>query len=135
VALEINRTDLEGVIVLEPSGRLVLGQESMDFRRKIGEILDSKDGDKDRQGSNARIVLDLGKLSTVDSSGLGALIAARVSASNRGGAIKLASLTKKLRDVLAISKLVTVFDIYDNVDAAVQAFAHSQPAGVVTGPA
>jgi anti-sigma B factor antagonist len=130
MALEINQKELHGIIILEPVGRLVLGQESMDFRAKVKEVLDKSDWIKERWGWNTRIVLDLGNLSFIDSAGLGALIAARTAVANRGAGIKLANLTKKLRDQLNITKLATVFDTYDSVEAAVAAFP---PAETATG--
>ncbi len=128
MAIEIKEKELHGIIILEPSGRLVLGQESMDFRRKFKEVLEKSDWIKERWGWNTRIVLDLGNLSFVDSAGLGALIAARTSAATRGAGIKLANLTKKLRDTLTITKLATVFDLYDSVDAAVNSYPPAEPA-------
>ena len=128
LALEIEENEVQGIIVLEFSGRLVLGQESMDFRGKIKEVLEKSDWIKQKWGWDTRIVLDLGKLGFVDSAGLGALIAARTSAVSRGAGIKLANLTKKLRDALTITKLVTVFDVYDSVEAAVNSFPAVEPA-------
>ena len=134
MALEIKEKELRGIIILEPVGRLVLGQESMDFRGKVKEVLEKSDWVKERWGWETRIVLDLGNLSFVDSAGLGAIIAARTSAVNRGAGIKLANLTKKMRDALTITKLVTVFDVYDSVEAAVNSFPKTQPAPEVTPP-
>jgi anti-sigma B factor antagonist len=70
----------------------------------------------------------LGNLSFVDSAGLGALVTARTSAANRGAGIKLANLTRKMRDALTITKLVTVFDVYDSVEAAVNSYPQAAPA-------
>jgi anti-sigma B factor antagonist len=128
MAIEIQEKELRGIIVLEVSGRLVLGQESMDFRGKIREVLDKSDWIKERWGWETRIVLDLGNLSFVDSAGLGALVTARTSAANRGAGIKLANLTRKMRDALTITKLVTVFDVYDSVEAAVNSYPQAAPA-------
>lgn len=128
MAIEIKEKELRGIIVLELSGRLVLGQESMDFRGKIREVLDKSDWIKERWGWNTRIILDLHDVNFIDSAGLGALIAARTSTANRGAGIKLANLTKKIRDALSITKLVTVFDVYDSVDAAVNAYSQADPA-------
>jgi len=128
MAIEIKEKELRGIIVLELSGRLVLGQESMDFRGKIKAVLEKSDWIKERWGWNTRIILDLRDLSFIDSAGLGALIAARTSTANRGAEIKLANLTKKIRDALSITKLVTVFDVYDSVDAAVNAYSQAEPA-------
>jgi len=127
MAIEIVEKELHGIIVLEVNGRLVLGQESMDFRGKIKEVLDKSDWIKEKWGWETRIVLDLGNLAFVDSAGLGAIIAARTSCASRGAGIKLANLTKKMRDALTITKLVTVFDVYDSVEAAVNSFPAAEP--------
>jgi anti-sigma B factor antagonist len=129
--LEIVQKELHGIIVLELAGRLVMGQENMDFRAKIKELLDNSDWFKDKWGWETRIVLDLGNVNFLDSAGLGALISARVSAMNRGAGMKLANLTKKIRDQLHITKLVTVYEVYDNVEAAVNSFPQAEPAAGV----
>jgi anti-sigma B factor antagonist len=134
MALEIKEKELQGIIILEPTGRLVLGQESMDFRGKVKELLDKSDWVKEKWGWNTRIVLDLGNLSFVDSAGLGALISARTSAVNRGAQMKLANLTKKMRDALTITKLATVFDVYDSVEAAVNSYPQAESAPGPTPP-
>ncbi|MGD1154486.1 MAG: STAS domain-containing protein [Terriglobia bacterium] len=128
MAIEIIQKGLHGIIILELAGRLVLGQENMDFRAKTKEVLDNSDWIKEKWGWETRIVLDLGNTSFVDSAGLGALIAARTSALNRGAGMKLANLTKKIKDQLHITKLVTVFDVYDSVEAAVNSFPQAEPA-------
>ena len=122
MAIGIIQKELHGIIILELAGRLVLGQENMDFRAKIKEVLDNSDWFKEKWGWETRIVLDLGNVSFLGSAGLGALIAARISAMNRGAGMKLANLTKKIKDQLHITKLVTVFDVYDSVEAAVNSF-------------
>ena len=132
MALEIIEKEKRGIIILELVGRLVLGQESMDFRGKVKEVLVKSDWIKEKWGWNTRIVLDLGKVTFVDSAGLGALIAARTSAQLRGAGVKLANLTKKMRDALTITKLATVFDLYDSVDAAVDSYLQTVPAPDVT---
>ncbi|MGA3326761.1 MAG: STAS domain-containing protein [Terriglobia bacterium] len=128
MALEIMEKELRGIIILEPAGRLVLGQESMDFRGKVKEVLEKSDWIKERWGWNTRMVLDLGSLSFVDSAGLGALVSARIAAASRGAKMKLANLTKKMRDALAITKLATVFDVYDSVEAAVNSYPQAEQA-------
>ena len=127
MSLEIEENEVHGIIILEISGKLVLGQESMDFRGKIKQVLEKSDWIKEKWGWDTRIILDLGKLGFVDSAGLGALISARTTAVSRGAGIKLANLTKKLRDALTITKLVTVFDVYDSVDAAIKSFTPPSP--------
>ncbi len=132
MAIHIIEKELRGIIILEPVGRLVIGQETMDFRGKVKEVLEKSDWIKEKWGWNTCLVLDLGGLTFVDSAGLGALVAARTSSANRGAEIKLANLTKKLRDALAITKLATVFDLYDSLEAAVNSYPQSGPA---PGPA
>jgi anti-sigma B factor antagonist len=134
MAIEIAENESHGIIILALSGRLVLGQESMDFRGKVREVLEKSDWIKEKWGWETRIVLDLGNVTFVDSAGLGALIAVRTSATSRGAGIKLANLTKKMRDALTISKLVTVFDVYDSVEAAVNAFPQAEPAPAPAPP-
>ena len=128
MSIEIKEKEMRGIIVLEVSGRLVLGQESMDFRGKIREVLEKSDWIKAKWGWNTRIVLDLGNLGFIDSAGLGAVIAARTACVSRGAGIKLANLTKKMRDALTITKLVTVFDVYDSGEAAVNSYPAAEPA-------
>jgi len=122
MSLEVIQKESHGIVILALKGRLGLGQESMDFRAKVKEVLDQSDWYREKWGWATRIVLDCGELDFVDSAGLGALIHSNTSAINRGAEIKLACLTKKLRSMLAIAKLVTVFDVYDSVDAAIKAF-------------
>ena len=122
MAIQMIEKEMRGIIILEPSSRLVLGQESMDFRGKVYEVLEKSDWIKEKWGWNTRIALDLGSLSFVDSAGLGAIIAARTSALTHGCDMKLANLTRKMRDALAITKLATVFDLYDSVEGAVESY-------------
>lgn len=69
------------------------------------------------------VVVDLGRVSYVDSAGLGELVNAYVSAKNRGGALKLLNVTKRIRDLLVVTRLVTVFDTFDTEADALASFA------------
>jgi len=122
MALQITLNDLGGIRVLVLKGRLKLGEESVEFRGKIKEALSDADWLQRKWGWKAQLIIDLGQVDYVDSAGLGALIAARASAMHQGAELKLANLTKSLRDQLTITKLVTVFDVFDSVDAAVKSF-------------
>ena len=113
MALEITERDASGVTVLSLTGRVVLGDESNQLRTKLKELL--------VQG-NRKLVLDLAEVKYIDSAGLGALVAAHASAQNQGASMKLANLTKKFDEQLHITKLVTVFDVFDTVDGAVKSF-------------
>ena len=114
MALQIVEMESSGVTVLELAGRVTLGEESNQLRKKIKEIL--------AQGKK-RLVLDLGKVSYIDSAGLGTLVAGYTSSQSQGAGMKLANLTKRFREQLNITKLVTVFDVYDSVEGAAKSFA------------
>jgi anti-sigma B factor antagonist len=113
MALHIVAKEMDGVTVLSLMGRVTLGDESSQLRSKIKELL--------AQGKN-RLVLDLGDIDYIDSAGLGTLVAAYTSARNEGGEIRLASVTKRFGELLNITKLVTIFNVYDNAADAVKAF-------------
>ncbi|MGH9727296.1 MAG: STAS domain-containing protein [Candidatus Acidiferrales bacterium] len=98
--------------IVECSGRLVLGEESAELRKVVKDLLVTCN----------RIVLDLGGVSYIDSSGLGALAGLYAAAKNAGGEIKLANLNARLRDLLQMTRLLTVFDVYDHAEAAAAAF-------------
>jgi len=114
MALQIIEKETSGVTVLALSGRITLGDESNQLRTKIKDILG--------QGVK-RLVLDLGNVSYIDSAGLGTLVAGYTSAQSQGASMKLANLTKRFREQLNITKLVTVFEVYDSVEGAVKSFA------------
>jgi anti-sigma B factor antagonist len=113
MALEITEKDAGGVKILELAGKITLGAESNKLRNAIKEALGQGD---------AQLVLDLGNVSYIDSAGLGTLVAGFTTARNQGGNMKLANLTKKFHEQLNITKLVTVFDVYDSVELAVSSF-------------
>ena len=113
MALQIVEKQIEGVTVLDFLGRITLGEESNQVRTKIKEMLGK---------GKSQIVLDLAEVSYIDSAGLGMLVAGYTSAQNQGATLKLANLTKRFRELLNITKLVTIFDTYDSVDDAVKSF-------------
>jgi anti-sigma B factor antagonist len=114
MALEITAKDLSGVTLLVLDGRVTLGKESNQLRTTIKEILGK---------GKTRLVLDLAEVSYIDSAGLGTLVAGYTTARNLGTTMKLANLTKKFHEQLNITKLVTVFEVYDSVEEAVKSFA------------
>ena len=113
MALTMVEKQVSGVTVLQLSGRITLGEESSQLRTKIKDVLG--------QG-NTRLVLDLAEVAYIDSAGLGTLVAGFTSAQNQGANMKLANLTKRFKEQLHITKLVTVFDVYDSVQDAVKSF-------------
>ena len=113
MALDILEKDVKGVTVLELTGRITLGEGSSLLRTKLKECLS--------QGKT-RLVLDLAEVAYIDSAGLGTLVAGYTSAQNQGASLKLANLTKRFSETLNITKLVTVFEVYDTVADAVNSF-------------
>jgi anti-sigma B factor antagonist len=103
------------IIVIDLSGRITLGEGSVSLRNEIQEVLTK---------GNKHILLNLGDISYIDSSGLGELISAHTSAKNRGREVKLLNLTRKVRDLMEIVKLSTVFDIFDEEASAIASFQH-----------
>jgi len=94
-------------------GRIVLGEESNAFRERIKGLL---------AAGKKKIVLNLANVTYIDSSGLGTLVATFHSARSQGATMKLANLGSKFKEVLQVTKLITVFDTYDSEAAAIQSF-------------
>jgi anti-sigma B factor antagonist len=104
---------VNGVTIVDLSGRITLGEGSAMLRDIVRELVSK--GQKS-------IVLNLGDVSYIDSSGIGELVSAYTTVRNAGGELKLLNLTKKVNDLLQITKLYTVFDIKDDETAAVSSF-------------
>lgn len=111
--MKITRRQDDGVTIVDVSGQITLGEEGTLLRNTIRELLDE---------GRKNILLNLGDVTYIDSSGLGELITAFTSVRNRGGELKLLNLTKRIHDLLQITKLYTVFDVKDDEAAAVGAF-------------
>ena len=99
---------------LDCSGKITLGEGTMAVRTTVGDIL---------KGGGKKIVLNLADVIYIDSSGVGELVHTYTTVAGCGGQLKLQSLTKKIREVLAITKLLTVFQVYDSEPATVASFA------------
>jgi anti-sigma B factor antagonist len=112
VQLSISNRTVNGVAVVDCDGRLVFGEESASLRDAVRSLL----------MMNKQIVLNLGGVSYIDSGGLGTLVALYTTAQNSGGAIRLAALTKRVGDLLQVTKLVTVFEVHETVEQAVNSF-------------
>ncbi len=105
---------MDGVTILDLSGRITLGEGSVTLRDTIRDLISH--GQK-------KILLNLANVNYIDSSGIGELVSAYTTIRNQGGDLKLLKLTKKVHDLLQITKLYTVFDIKDDEAAAIKAFA------------
>jgi anti-sigma B factor antagonist len=114
MSMKLTTREVSGVTIVDLSGKITLGEGGMTLRDEVRKLL--------AVGSK-KIVLNLGEVSYIDSSGLGELVSAYTAVKNAGGELKLLNLTSKVRDLLVITKLVTVFDVKDNEAAAVASFA------------
>lgn len=110
--LSISNRTVNGIAVVDCEGRLVFGEESASLRDAVRSLL----------LMNKNIVLNLGGVNYIDSGGLGTLVSLYTTAGNAGGAIRLASLTQRVGDLLQVTKLVTIFEVHDSVEQAVSAF-------------
>lgn len=111
--LKLNvRTLNDGIVVVDCVGRIVFGEETAELRDRVRGLI----------STGSRVVLNLAEVSYIDSGGLGTLVALFTTAQNSGGSIKLAHLTPRVGDLLQVTKLLTVFEVYENQDKAVQSF-------------
>ena len=113
MSMKASTRQIDGVTIVDLSGRITLGEGSVILRDTVKDLLGK--GQK-------KILLNLGDVSYIDSSGIGELVSAFTSVRNQGGELKLLHLTKKVHDLLQITKLYTVFDVQDDEAAAVKAF-------------
>ncbi len=104
---------VDGVTILDLSGRITLGEGSVQLRDIVRDLLAK---------GNKNILLNLADINYIDSSGIGELVSAFTTVRNQGGELKLLNLTKKVHDLLQITKLYTVFDIKDDEASAIAAF-------------
>lgn len=114
MALKISKRNEGGVTVVEAVGRIVLGDETNILREQIKEML---------AAGHKKIVLNLAQVDFIDSSGLGALVGLHSTAQAQGAKIRLANITKRFHELLQITKLLTVFDVYPSEAEAVRSFA------------
>ena len=101
------------VTILDVAGKITLGDGSVVLREKVKELV---------AAGNKKVLLNLGNVTYIDSSGIGELVAAFTSVSNSGGALKLLHLTKRVQDLLQITKLYTVFEVHDDEAKAIASF-------------
>ena len=113
VTIKMTNSEVDGVSVVTLDGSIVLGEETNSFREKLKSML--AEGKK-------KIVLNMVNIKYIDSSGLGALVAAHFSAKTQSASVRLCNLGKKFHEVMQITKLLTIFDVYDTEAAAVSSF-------------
>ena len=114
MSMTFKTREVGGVTIVDLSGKITLGEGGITLREEVRKLL--AEGKK-------KIVLNLAEVNYIDSSGLGELVSAYTAVKNAGGELKLLNLTSKVRDLLVITKLVTVFDVKDDEASAVSSFA------------
>ena len=116
MSMKISTRQVDGVTILDLSGRITLGEGSVQLRDAVRDLLSK--GQK-------YILLNLAEVNYIDSSGIGELVSAFTTVRNQGGELKLLKLTKKVHDLLQITKLYTVFDVKDDEAQAIASFNRS----------
>jgi len=111
--MQINERKIGDVTILDMKGKMTLGDGDEMLRGKVANLVQA--GDK-------KIVLNLGDVPYIDSAGLGEIVRTYTTVSRQGGALKLLNLTKRITDLLAITKLLTVFDTFETEAEAVKSF-------------
>jgi len=114
VSLDLSTRQSDGVAIVDLRGRITLGEGSVTVRNTVHDLL--------AKGQKS-ILLNLGDVNYIDSCGIGELVSAFTTAKKQGGELKLLNLTKKVHDLLQITKLYTVFDVRDDEAIAVKSFS------------
>lgn len=110
--LKMSTRSTEGVTVVECGGRIVFGEESASLRETVKKLL----------AQSPRVVLNLNEVNYVDSGGLGTLVSLYTTAHNAGGAVKLACVSRRVHDLLQLTKLLTIFEVFDDEEGAAKSF-------------
>jgi anti-sigma B factor antagonist len=114
VSIKASTRLVDGVTIVDLSGRITLGEGSSTLRETVRDLISK--GQKS-------ILLNLGDVTYIDSSGIGELVSSYTSVNNQGGKLKLLNLQKKVHDLLQITKLYTVFEVHTDEAAAIRSFA------------
>jgi anti-sigma B factor antagonist len=114
VSVKLSTRQVGDVSVVDVAGRITLGEGSSALRDLLKDMVGK--GQK-------KILLNLGEVTYIDSSGIGELVSAFTSIANQGGQLKLLNLAKRVKDLLQITKLYTVFDVHDDEAGAIRSFA------------
>lgn len=112
--MKLTSREEKGVVILEPKGKIMGGPDATILHDQLHELIDQK---------KKRVVIDLSKVEWMNSTGLGILISGLTTLRNNGGELKLARITDKIQSLLTITKLITVFESFDNVEEAVNSFS------------
>jgi anti-sigma B factor antagonist len=112
--MDVSKRQVGDVTILDLKGKITIGTGDVQLRNAVQDVMNS--------GAN-KVLINMRGVSTIDSSGIGELVSAYTTATNRGAKLKLYELPDKVSDILTITQLITVFDVYDNEGDAVRSFA------------
>lgn len=113
MSMKVSTRQVDGIVIMDMSGRITLGEGSVTLRDSVRDVLSK---------GQTHILLNLGDVTYIDSSGIGELVSAFTTVKNAGGELKLLNLTRKVHDLLQITKLYTVFDVKDDEASAIASF-------------
>ena len=114
MSVKLTTRQVGDVTVIDAAGRITLGEGASTFRDTIRDLASK---------GNKKLLLNLGDVSYIDSSGIGELVSGFTTVTNHGGVLKLLGLSKRVKDLLQITKLYTVFEVFDDEAAAVRSFS------------
>ena len=115
MSMKLATREVSGVTIVDLSGKITLGEGGVTLREEVRKLL--AEGKK-------KIALNLAEVNYIDSGGLGTLVSLYTSARNAGGAVKLASLSQRVGDLLQVTKLLTIFEVFDSEEEAARSFAN-----------
>lgn len=111
--MKITKREKSGVTILEVEGKVTIGKGDVVLREAVLQAIGE---------GPAKLLINLGDVTTIDSSGVGELVSAYTTVTNRGGKLKLVNMPPKVSDILQITQLITVFEVFDTEDEAVKSF-------------
>ena len=111
--MQISTRQRSGVTILDPKGKITIGVGDVALREAIHAALDS---------GARQILLNMEGVTLMDSSGIGELVSAYTNTTNKGGRPKICNLPAKVQDILQITQLITIFDVFDTEDEAIESF-------------
>ena len=114
MSIQVSSRQVGDVSVVDVAGRITLGEGASMLRDSIRDLAAK---------GNKKVLVNLGEVSYIDSSGIGELVSAFTTVTNQGGVLKLLSLTKRVKDLLQITKLYTVFEVFDDETTAVRSYS------------
>jgi anti-sigma B factor antagonist len=112
-SMKLTSREVKDVVILEPKGKIMGGPDATLLHDQLHDFIDQ---------NKKKVVIDLAKVDWMNSTGLGILISSLTTMRNNGGELKLANVTEKIQSLLTITRLITVFECFDSLDAAVASF-------------